>query len=365
MMKKFFRTLLLIINLFFVVLFVFSTMAEFVSPRKFILFSFLSYGYGILLIANILFVMVWLILKRWEFLISTLAIVLRISVFPYFFQFGGGSSRSDASLLDGSDLVVMSFNAHLFSGKADSESDTKGNIAQFLDVVGQQDPDVMCLQEFCNIYGVGDSIELQGYKYMYSDKSPRGYVHPYGTVLYSKYPIVKIGDVQGSTKFFVDIKVHDDTVRAFCVHLDSYELTESDYEELENLSQGTFKKTMYKLGGKMKTTILQHEEEWDILHQAIQESPYPVIIAGDFNDTPMSYICGRMRRLLNDSFEGNGKGFGVTYHGRYPNYRIDYVYHSSSIKVLSYSRIKSDMSDHYPIVVHLDFENTNKEDPLS
>lgn len=365
MMKKFLRTLLLIINLFFVVLFVFSTMAEFVSPRKFILFSFLSYGYLLLLVVNALFVLVWLFLRRWEFLFSTAAIALRISVFPYVFQFGGGEGRPDSQLPEASDLVVMSFNAHLFAGIGDADGDTKGNVAQFLEVVRRQAPDIMCLQEFCNIHGVGDSLKSQGYGYMYSDKSPRGYVHPYGTVLYSKFPIVEIGDVQGSTKFFVDIKVADDTVRAFCVHLDSYELTQSDYEELENISQGTFKKTICKLGGKMKATILQHEDEWNILNQAIQESPYPIIIAGDFNDTPMSYICGRMRRSLNDSFESQGKGIGVTYHGRYPNYRIDYIYHSPSIKVLSYSRIKSDMSDHFPIVVHMDFEETNDINPSS
>lgn len=355
-MKKFLRTLLLIINLFFVVLFIFSTMAGFVSPRKFILFSFLSYGYFILLIINVLFVLLWLFLRRWEFLVSTLAIALRMSVLPYFLQLGGGEKHGETQLAEKTDLVVMSFNAHLFAGSGDSECDTKKIVGQFLEVVGQQTPDILCLQEFCNIHGIGDGLKSQGYGYMYSDKSPRGYVHPYGTVLYSKYPIVNIGDVQGSTKFFVDIKVHEDTVRAFCVHLDSYELTQSDYEELENITQGTFKKTIYKLVGKLKATILQHEDEWDVLNQAILESPYPIIIAGDFNDTPMSYICDRMRGQLCDSFEGHGQGVGVTYHGRYPNYRIDYIYHSSSIKALSYNRIKSDMSDHYPIVVHFGFE---------
>lgn len=358
-MKKFLRTLLLLINLFFVALFIFSTLAVDVSPQKFIIFSFLSYGYLALLIINVLFALVWMFLKRWEFLISVIAIVLRMSIIPYYVQFGGNSNPNNVPPTNSPRLAVMSFNAYLFAGKDTARQDVKGNIQEFLGLLRQTNPDILCLQEYCNVHGVGDSLKRLGFKHLYSEKKPSGYIYPYGTVLYSKYPIVKIGDVPGSTKFYVDIKVQHDTVRTFCVHLDSYALTKGDYEELGNINQHTIKSTAYNLGGKFMRTIRHHEEEWDILSQAIQESPHPVIVAGDFNDTPASYICGQMRKMLNDSFKEQGTGFGATYHGLYPNYRIDFIYYSPSIKTIAYQRIKSDISDHYPIVAHFDILTDN------
>ena len=79
----------------------------------------------------------------------------------------------------------------------------------------------------------------------------------------------------------------------------------------------------------------------------------PLIIAGDFNDTPASYIYQQATDLLSDPYVEQGRGFGTTYHGPYPAFRIDYILHSHDLEALSYKRIPSAISDHYPIVVTL------------
>ena len=63
----------------------------------------------------------------------------------------------------------------------------------------------------------------------------------------------------------------------------------------------------------------------------INKSPYPVIVAGDFNDTPVSYTYGKIRKGLNDSFVTSGYGAGFTYKGNYPPNRIDYILYDNNL----------------------------------
>ena len=61
------------------------------------------------------------------------------------------------------------------------------------------------------------------------------------------------------------------------------------------------------------------------IQRHIDGSPYPVILCGDFNDTPLSYTYRQLSRKLTDSFIEKGRGIGNTYIGGFPSFRIDYV----------------------------------------
>ena len=111
-MRKVLRFILLVLNLIAALLLLLSTLAGFQPPSEFILFSMLSYGYFILLNINIAFILFWLLFKRWTFLISLAAIVLRYSFVPLFFQIGGAADVSDNAT-----IKVMSFNAHHYNGR--------------------------------------------------------------------------------------------------------------------------------------------------------------------------------------------------------------------------------------------------------
>jgi endonuclease/exonuclease/phosphatase family metal-dependent hydrolase len=86
--------------------------------------------------------------------------------------------------------------------------------------------------------------------------------------------------------------------------------------------------------------------------EKVNLSPYPVIVAGDFNDTPVSYSYRKIRKGLNDSFVSSGYGAGFTYRGKYPPNRIDYILYDNSLdcKVFNIFRIR--YSDHYPIAAY-------------
>jgi endonuclease/exonuclease/phosphatase (EEP) superfamily protein YafD len=86
----------------------------------------------------------------------------------------------------------------------------------------------------------------------------------------------------------------------------------------------------------------------------IRKCPYPVILCGDFNDTPNSYIYHLFGKQLNDSFTQAGFGISNTYNGFIPLFRIDYILYSNRFNAIYYSRGSVDLSDHFPIVAVLE-----------
>ena len=225
----------------------------------------------------------------------------------------------------------------------------------FLQLVDEEQPDVLCLQEFFQPRKVklADSLAARGYKYHYG-------VHGSNirsqNILFSRCWMVKGHDIDRRSKFYVDLVKGDNRVRVCCVHLDSYQLNEDDMEGIEKLTHAQPDSSTHQLVAKFKETTLQHEREWkEELQPLIQKTRVPIIVAGDFNDTPASYIYQQITDTLVDPYVQQGRGFGTTYHGYYPAFRIDYVLHSPEFKTLSYKRVKTVISDHYPVVVTLQF----------
>ena len=82
----------------------------------------------------------------------------------------------------------------------------------------------------------------------------------------------------------------------------------------------------------------------------MNNSIFPVILCGDFNDTPNSFAYKQLSEGLNDSFVKGGKGLGKTYNGKFPALRIDYILHSPEIKLGKFETNKQNLSDHYPLI---------------
>ena len=355
-MKKLFRAILLIVNLLFAVALVLSTLAGRVPPSRFAAISILSYGYFLLLLCNVLFAIVWLCLSRWEFLVSVAAIVARLSFVPLFFQVGGNSDAEPAD-----DVVrLMTFNTHAFEGlDSDTALTADSGAVVFLSIVDEEQPDVLCLQEFFRPrhVSVADSLKARGYTYHYGvhGSNIRSQV-----IVLSRLPIVRTHDIDRQSMFAVDVRKGENEMRVCCVHLNSYKLNDKDMEGFESLSHAKPDSNTHRMLKKFKETTLRHEQEWlEEILPLVEASELPFVLVGDFNDTPASYIYQQAMELLIDPYVEQGRGFGTTYHGPYPAYRIDYVLHSRELEALSYKRINTYISDHYPVVVNLKFDNKN------
>ena len=85
-------------------------------------------------------------------------------------------------------------------------------------------------------------------------------------------------------------------------------------------------------------------------------SPHPVILCGDLNDTPVSYVYQVLSKKLQDSFCERGFGFDFTYAGKIPGLRIDYVLPDETFQILEHQVPALELSDHYPVLVRLERE---------
>jgi len=93
--------------------------------------------------------------------------------------------------------------------------------------------------------------------------------------------------------------------------------------------------------------------------KALAEPPAetPVILCGDFNDTPGSRVHEELKETLADAWELAGKGTGWTFPASHPRKRIDYVWISkaSGLVPIAAEIPESDASDHLPVVVEFRF----------
>ena len=335
-------------------------MAGIVPPSRFIGFSLLSYGYLYLLVLNLFFALLWLLLSSKWFLLPIAAIVVRLGFVPLFFQVGGTDSVENKAGEGQGLLKVLSFNVHCFSGRDFRSGVSDSNMVSFVDIVEAESPDVLVMQEYA---GRGDtlhlteSLERMGYHHRTSGNES-------GTlssnVLFSKLPIVAVERVDGSSKFYADLMWGGDTVRVYNIHLDSYQLDESDKKQIHDLSHGNVDSTTGRgTLRKFRETILMHEQEWAVLSDYLDTRNRLTVVAGDFNDTPASYFYQQCHKRLVDSYCEVGQGFSATYHGiftrnaSFPAFRIDMVLHTDDLEAVAYRRIKSEISDHHPVAVTL------------
>lgn len=349
-MKALFHNILRLICILLAVLLLATTLAGQVAPSRFIGFSLLSYGYPYLLIANVLLFVLLLCYRSRCSLIPLAAILLRCNFIPLFVQIGGHSEWSPAAVPDGptSALRVLTFNTHAFQGADDSLAPAQG-AAAFIDIVRQEQPDVLVLEEFFEPRGC----------HLIDTLASLGLAHSYGiggghskVVVFSRYPFDYVHTLtQG--KLVVDIHTPTTVVRLLAVHLGSYHLPPATPDS--HTSPADADSTARSLYHKFRHTILAHEREWEEdIRPIITETAAPLIVAGDFNDPPTSYLYHQMRQHLDDSYLEQGRGLGTTYHGPYPAYRIDYILHTGNITARSYRRIHTAISDHYPILVTFD-----------
>jgi endonuclease/exonuclease/phosphatase family metal-dependent hydrolase len=82
-------------------------------------------------------------------------------------------------------------------------------------------------------------------------------------------------------------------------------------------------------------------------------SEKPVILCGDFNDVPYSYVYNTVLGNMVDGFKECGSGWAQTYRASKKPVRIDYIFHDKALKGLSYYKSELTYSDHYPVFMKL------------
>lgn len=359
---SFWSGILLFLNVIFILILVAGFLAAYVPPDKNWMFAFAGLIFPYTILINLLFVIFWIVIGRKLFIISLILLLLCWNRIAGYVQLGF-DRKSPAS--NEKVYKVISYNVQIFDLYNWKDNKMSSKAHQILSFLKEEHPEFLCLQEYHagkkNIIDISDSIQaMTGMKYsQVALVRKKGKIMPYGIATFSKWPIIKrkVIDFDGNPANFCiysDILIDKDTIRLFNVHLESIKLSNEDYLYVTELpknpeSQENFKKNSRKILRKFKNAYIKRAPQARKISNLINESPYPVIICGDFNDTPSSYTYHKVSDNLLDAFRESGKGIGITYAGSLPSFRIDYILHDSFFKSVNYETIKNDYSDHYPI----------------
>ena len=348
-----------------------------------------------LLVINIVFVLLWILKRKKYFWLSLAGILLGLPVLMKFVQSdpppGGLNSAPNNT-----SIKLLSYNVRLFdlyNWKDDKNRVTRDKIFDFLK---KEDAGLICLQEFFSndtgYFPTLDTIvKFQSAKFYHVEYTAtiKGVNH-WGIATFSKYPIVGKGKIKFDSAgnnicIYTDVKIGKDTLRVFNAHLGSVHFDYDEYDLMENINKidpgykddknrdssgplgnsAQIKKitdkdaktfsVVKKMFQHLRLAFIKRAEQSNRIAENINSSPYPVIICGDFNDTPISYAYNRIANNLNDAFLISGKGIGRTYLGVFPSFRIDYILHDKSIKSSGFRTITSNnLSDHFPLSCNLE-----------
>ena len=350
-MKKAFRNIFLAINLIAVIALFLAYSAVYVSPESYWVPSFFGLAYPFILIANLLFIGLWLLFKPRYVLLSLVSIIIGWGFVSRYVQLKGNE-------IEKGDLKLISYNVKYFV--ADSKNNQKENADKIISFLEEQNADIICLQEARlrkgSIFDLPGTVKklknINHYQYARTSTT-------FGSVTMTRYPIINMGEIRfdesRNMTIFTDVIIENDTVRIFNVHLQSYKIDPAKYSVIDSpgVNQEEDLREIREMSYKFKEASQMRAKQVIEIRKQIDESPYEVIVCGDFNDTPVSFAYQELRGNLTDAFVNSGEGVGRTYIGKLPSFRIDNIFYSDIYESYNFKTYDFRMSDHLPISCEL------------
>lgn len=349
-MKNLLHKGLIVFSLIFSGSLLISYSAAYINPGTVGFPAFFGLAFPYLLVVNLLFVIYWMFRRKWSFLLPLSIILVGYGNMSNFFQLSGGEKPVS---VDSKQLNVLSYNIRSFDKyKWTKDPNTPYNIIK---LINSQEPDVVCLQEYrTTINGFLSLSNLKkelGMKYVYSSSKNSG------VAIFSKYPIVKkanlsFGKDHLCKAIFADISIKGKLLRVYNLHLESNRLVGKNYKFIKKDDYQGNEEDLNEIKDislRLSQAFARRAEQALKIKEHIKQSPNPVLVCGDFNDTPNSYAYHQLSKGMKDAFVERGKGISTTYFGDFPSFRIDYFLYSESLDCIKYNRIRKRYSDHYPI----------------
>lgn len=360
-------TVLVVLTLLCALGLVFAYIAPAVNPNRCWIFSFFGLVAPVLYAANLILMLVWAIRWRFWFFVPLIVLLCGLGNLGRMLQLRGEHHYADTVADDMPprewQLRVMTYNIHGFLAAADkSHASYLAAMDSIAAYIRAADPDVICFQEY-ETMSRADVERLDrlmsdwphcAFNIVMGDREEAAY----GTAIFSRLPIIRADQMRfpesANSMVWADIKFAGDTVRVFNNHLQTTQVDSESQRRIERFEiEQDPRKLARTLAGRLRANYRRRADQADTLSKVIAQTAYPVVIAGDFNDTPLSYTYLTMRGSLEDAFVRKGSGYAYTYNPLFSVLRIDYIFYSPSFEALSYTSEKLPFSDHNPVVVTL------------
>ena len=342
--QKYFSFMMLIITLMMMIFTIVGLFGGDANPSGNMARVLLVYALPLLIAGNAILLIYWLLLRRWHW--ALMPFITLLCCIPYsrtLFQFGGIDEAAEKL----SGLKIATYNVAGFG------RETSGFIAQdILAEMKKQKVDILCFQEYSD--QSGDKQNSESYKeyfpYMVTGSKS-------DMVIYSRYPIVNSKNIPfemtNNSAMWAEVKVNEQVIRVYNAHLETTGINGTLHRaakiqnntgiEIEN------NRLLSALYGNYTMGMMARAGQANTLAMDMRESEVPIIVCGDFNDVPYSYVYNTMKGELIDGFKECGSGWMYTFRGGKKKVRIDYIFHDKMFKGLTYYKKDLTYSDHFPV----------------
>jgi endonuclease/exonuclease/phosphatase family metal-dependent hydrolase len=343
--RKYFSFMMLVITFLLMVFTLIGLFGGEVNPAGNTARAMLVYALPILIIANFVILIYWLVLRKFHWAIMPVIAIL--SCIPYsgtLFQFGSLDEKADTK----PGFKIATYNVALFG------RETTGFMAMdILSEMKKQKVDIVCFQEYSD--HSGDKKNSESYKEYF----PYMAMGEHDMVIYSRFPITNTKNLNfemtNNSAMWAEIKINGSIYRVYNAHLETTGLNRTMYKAAKMQNQGVDVESnalMKAIYGNYTLGMIARAGQANMLAMDMRECEVPIIVCGDFNDVPYSYVYNTMLGDKVDGFKECGSGFMYTFRGN-KKVRIDYIFHDKSMEGISYYKKDLSYSDHYPVFMRI------------
>lgn len=357
-MKTFFHYTLVVLTFLLIAFYVLALSAVIVSPHHFWTIPLLGMGFPILFVLLVITFSIWCFHERARLkMLGVIGLLLLVS-FPMWRRVFVIPTSNEAHI--GSRTIkIMTYNVRLMSEVED--------INNILELIKENDADIVCLQEFGfytqrRRYNQKELLKavdvLYPYRHLWYKNQFRSM--SYGLLTLSRYPIINKQKIQYLSKnnvsIYSDLVIQNDTIRLINNHLESNHLTKVALksvlkEDVEKVEAKQVFKASGKLAHHLNEAAVIRAQQARVVAQEIKESPYPVVVAGDFNDVPISFCYQKILGPLQDLYVQSGDwGYYYTFNAHFLYFPIDHIFLPKDFQAIDCKVLKVPYSDHYPMV---------------
>lgn len=324
-----------------------------IDPAAHPLLATVGLAFPVFLALNAAFLVFWLVVKPVRAVIPVLGFIIAYEPVHTYFPLNIPHTPPKGA------LKVLSYNVFNYSTWHDAAAP-----CPIADYIIRQNADIVCLQE-STVWGTRkqklDSLYARAYAYRDTVQSANG-----GDCLeiMSRFPIVGKEKITYESKTNISaafrLDVNGDTVTVIVNHLQSVGLSGDEKKQFSTMVKGEMrgdsaKRESRHLLHKLAEASAVRAPQADAVARYVERlGNRKVILVGDFNDSPISYVRRTIARRLTDCYVATATGPGISYHYNGFYVRIDNIMCSSQFTPYACTVDRSiSASDHYPIVCWL------------
>lgn len=350
------------------ILFLLACCNAWLHPEKWWLIAMLAFIFPILLLLLLLLMFFWLIAAPRLALISLLCLIIGWKNIHAFYGFN--PAPQNFSVKETGSIRIMTWNVRSWDEFSTRRQSASGHRLPMLELVGKQKADILCFQEF---YEPADSARSNiryirktlGYPFVFFSRDYHNHLNKYesGSIIFSRFPMVATSQLRFGTDsirktgslIYADLDINGKIVRVYTTHLQSVLFKPRDFHNVEIIrnAEDSMIEASRSIVKKLKSALALRGHQADTVRKELDKCPYPLVICGDFNDVPNSYVYFHIRGNLRDAFTEKCFGVGRTYIYIAPTLRIDYILPSKNFTVLQTMKFAPPYSDHHAVLTDL------------